>query len=184
MDTSFLDSFKEQLNLPGGYDKTDIDLNKKLQDARHDLQEATSEIEQLWNTVESLYAETRIENVATTELISQIKSPIVRNVPLPRNADTLSTSEKAGYVFYYLKFLGFALRKSIEEYHTTKEHLEGIHKSINTHTVKTDVKRSGSLKLPELDGQKELKRGVQAKPPQSATPSPPQPEKPKPNSKR
>lgn len=165
----FTEEFNQQFQPPGTYHEVEVTLNKKLQDTRHSLQESISETDQLIQIIDQLYAESRVENVATSELVLQITTPLVRNVPLPRNADNLPLSEKAGYALYYLKFLGFAFRKSIEEYHTTKDHLEGIHKTIGASTVETTIKRSGALKVPELDGQKEMKRSSQAKPP----PTPP-----------
>jgi len=165
----YSEDFKLQFSTPITYHKSDTDQKRKLQDARQALQEATSEITQLEEDITALYEEARIENVATTEMMAQITSPLFKNMPLPRNADGLSLSEKAGYVLYYLKFLGYSTRRATEEYHTVKDHLDGMYKSVTDNTVDTTIKRSGKLRIPELDGKKEMKRSVATKPP----PTPP-----------
>jgi hypothetical protein len=171
--TQFSNQFQSEIN----YFETDIDLNKKLQDTRHALQESISENDQLREIITQLYSETRVENVATGELLSEIGQPIFRNLPLPRNADDLPVSERAGYVAFYLKFLGYSTRKVTEEYHKTKEHLESMHKSVRSNTVELSIKRTGSLKVPELDGQQELKRNTKATTPISPPITPPEQKK-------
>lgn len=151
----FEKQFESLFQAKSNYFKTDIESNKKLQDTRHALQESISENDQLSEMLDKLYSFARVENVATTELITEIAQPLFKNIPLPRNADKLPLSEKVGYTLYCMKFLGFALRKSLEEYTTLKEHLEGIHKSVGTNTVNIMVKRTGTIKMPELDGVKE-----------------------------
>lgn len=165
----FTDTFESQFLTTTDYISTDLDLNKKLQDTRHALQESISENDQLKEIINKLYNESRVENVATGELLSMVKSPLFRNIPLPRNADNLPLSERAGYVVFYMKFLGFATRKSTEEYHKTKEHLEGIHNSVKSNTTEIVIPRTGEMRVPELDGMKELKRGVHS----AASPTPP-----------
>jgi len=180
----FSKDFGNQFQSSIVYHETDIDLNKKLQDTRHALQESTSENDQLIALIEQLYSEARVENVATTEMMSQIPSPLFTNMPLPRNADSISVSERAGYALYYLKFLGYAARRATEDYHMTKDHLEGLHKSIKDKTTEITIKRTGALKIPELDGQKEMKRSTPTKPLQTPPVTPPKQEKPKPVSRK
>jgi hypothetical protein len=166
----FTKQFENQFQKPQDYINTDLTLNKKLQDTRHALNESLSENKQLSDLISQLYSEARIENVAVSELLSQIKTPLCKNVALPRNADGLSVSEQAGYAMYYLKFLGFATRKTVEEFHVAKEHLDSMHKSVDTQML-ADVKvtRTGKLKIPELDGAKEIKRGVETESSQNET---------------
>lgn len=160
----FTSEFETQFQSALPLDETSSSLIKKLQDTRHALQESISETDQLVAIIEQLYSETRVENVVTSELTAQIQSPLFRNVPLPRNADGLSVSERAGYVLYYMKFLGFASRKSLEEYHNVKEHLDQMGTSVTKNTMDLLIKRTGSLKVPELDGKKEMKSSTQVKP--------------------
>jgi hypothetical protein len=171
----FADAFQAQFEQSPSYIETDLDLNKKLQDTRNALQESISENDQLALIINQLYDESRVENVALTQMIDEIKAPIFKNVPLPRNADTLPLSEKAGYVVYYLKFLGYATRKTIEEHQTAKEHLESLHSSVKKSTVVDPVvKRTGALRVPELDGHKESKRSVKTTAPMSPPATPPE----------
>jgi hypothetical protein len=120
-----------------------------------------------------MYHEARIENVATSELLEEAGGSVYRNLALPRNADSLTTSEKAGYTLMYMKFLGFSTRKLTEEYHKTKDHLEGMHKSIRGNTTEIEVKRTGVLKIPELDGQREIKRNSKPETPVTPPHTPP-----------
>jgi len=169
----FTDQFQQFFDSPVSYDETDIDLNKSLQDTRAALQESLSENDQLGEIIKLLYSEARVENVATDELISEIGKSLFKNVPLPRNADNLPMSEMAGYVVYYMKFLGYAARKSLENYHITKDHYETMNKSIKSNTLSLTVNRSGSIKLPELDGVKEMKRSNKTETPISPPITPP-----------
>lgn len=170
----FIDSFQAQFRESVEHYEADVDLGKKLQETRHALQESISENDQLMQIINQLYSESRIENVATSELISQITSPLYRNVPLPKNGDSLILSEKAGYILYYLKFLGFTARKVTEEYHKATDRLEVLHKSVKSNTASVIVNRTGSLKVPELDGDKELKRGHKTTAPATPPITPPQ----------
>jgi len=165
----FARDFEKRFIVSPNYDEGEVVLRKSLQDTQTALQESLSEVDQLKKLIEQLYSEARVENVATGELLAEMKHVPFRNVPLPRNADGLSANEKAGYVVYYMKFLGFATRKMSEEHHVTKEHLDGMHKSIKTHTSEVKVPRSGALKIPDLDGDKEMKRGDK---PTAPVPSP------------
>lgn len=162
----FENCFKKDHN----YDEQDIGLVKKLQDTRHALQESQSEVDQLKSMIDKLYSESRVENVAVSELVSQMKFQLFRNIPLPRNADDLPFNERIGYTMYYMKFLGYATRKAAEEYHLAKEHLVGIHGSIQQNTVDISVSRTGELRIPELDGKKEMKRSEKSPETPPATP--------------
>lgn len=157
----FSKSFEARFQGRKNYTEVDVDLNAKLQNTRHALQEAISENAQLYELIDQLYNEARVENVATSELLAEIQSPLFRNIPLPRNADALPRSEKAGYALYQMKFLGYAARKATEEYHIVKEHLEDTHKVIRKNVTDDKIKRTGGIKVPDLDGEKELKRGDQ-----------------------
>jgi hypothetical protein len=165
----FTSQFDSLFQGDANYVETDTDLFKKLQDTRHALQESMSENDQLVQILNQLYSEAMVENVAVTELLKEIKRPLFNNIPLPRNADGLPMSERAGYVLYCMKFLGFATRKSTEQYHVTKEHLEGMHKSVRSNTAEVKITRTGSIKIPELAGEKEMKRNSKT----AAPPSPP-----------
>lgn len=173
----YADAFQNQFVSSPNYVEKDVDLFGKLQDTRNALQESLSENDQLSEIIEQLYSESRVEQVATTELLALVSDPLFKNIPLPRNADHLPMSEKAGYTVYYLKFLGFALRKTFDEYQTTKEHLEGMHKSVQKNTVKLEVKRTGKLKVPELDGLKESKRSQKPTAPATPPTTPPKEQK-------
>lgn len=158
----FSKDFAECFGKTHDYESPDISLGKKLQDTRHALQESQSEVTQLKVIIGQLYSEARVENVATSEVVIQMKHQLFKNIPLPRNADSLPLNEQAGFALYYMKFLGFAARKAAEEFHTAKEHLEGIHKSISSNTIEVVVDRTGEIRVPELDGKKELKRSEEA----------------------
>lgn len=166
-------AYEAQFQEHVSYIETDINLFGKLQDTRHSLQESISENDQLSELINLLYSEIRVENVAVGELVDMIAKPLFKNIALPRSADGISLSEKAGYVMYYMKFLGYAARKSLEEYHVTKEHMEGLHKSISANTVEMTVKRTGKIKIPELDGEKEMKRSAKTATPLSPPITPP-----------
>jgi hypothetical protein len=168
----FSKDFENYFEISQDYHGPEIDLNKKLQDTRHALQESQSEVETLKALINTIYSEARVENVATTKLIKMMNHKILNNVPLPRNADEIKMNEKAGYAVYYLKFLGYATRKVAEECHSAKDHLEGMYKSVKTNTLQIEVERTGQVKVPELDGQKELKRSN--KPPQTPPATPPE----------
>lgn len=175
--TSFTSTFESQFHGPSGYVETDLDLNSKLQKTREALQESTSENDSLKLIINQLYNEARVENVATGKLLEEIKTPLFINIPLPRNADSLPLSEQAGYVAYCMKFLGFATRKSTAEYHIARDHLEGIHNSIKKQTVDMKVVRTGELKVPELDGVREVKRSSKTAPPPTPPATPPKQDK-------
>jgi hypothetical protein len=153
--------------------KKEIDLVTKLQDTRNALQESISECDQLKALITLLYKESRVENQSITELMSQIKEPLFRNFPLPRNADNLPFNEQAGYAVYYMKFLGYATRKVTEEFHQTKEHMVSLGKSVETNSYGEKVDRTGQLRVPELDGEKETKRVGKAAPPPTPPVTPP-----------
>lgn len=171
----YADAFKAQFDEPPNYIATDLDLNKKLQDTRTALQESLSEVDALTRLIEQMYSESRVEQVATGEILTEIGQTLFRNIPLPRNADTISLSEKAGYTAFYMKFLGYATRKTLGEYHVTKGHLESLHSSVKKSTVE-EIKmiRTGELKVPDLDGQKEMKRSAKTTAPLSPPATPPE----------
>jgi hypothetical protein len=173
----FSKDFEECFQSAHDYNSPDLSLTKKLQDTRHALQESQSEVHQLKTMIEQLYSEARVENVATSELISQMKHQLFKNIPLPRNADLLNINEQAGYAMYYLKFLGFAARKAAEEYHTAKDHLIGIHKSVEANTVEMIVARTGEIRVPELDGKKEMKRSSKTASSETPPATPPEEKK-------
>lgn len=152
------------------YDGPTIELNKKLQDTRHALQESQSEVKQLKEMIERLYSESRVENVAVSEVVGMMKHQLFRNIPLPRNADNLPFNERVGYTLYYMKFLGFATRKAAEEYHTAKDYLESMKTTVVKNTVDFIVERTGELRVPELDGKKEMKKSEKAPSTPPATP--------------
>lgn len=154
----FTNDFESCFQNSHDYTGPAIDLGKKLQDTRHALQESQSEVEQLKEMIEKLYSESRIENVSVTEIVGQMKHQLFRNIPLPRNADNLPFNERVGYALYYLKFLGYATRKAAEEYHNAKDHLELMQNAVKANTVGITVVRTSALKIPELDGHKELKK--------------------------
>jgi len=167
MDFNFDTQFQVVENRYGN----NIDVVGKLQNTRELLQESLSENNQLIEIIQKLYSEARVENVAISEVLNQIMEPFFKNVPLPRNADNLPMSEQAGYAVYYLKFLGFAVRKLLEELHETKEQTEYLYKSITKNVLDDKIERTGQIKLPELDGVKELKRNPEIQsPPSSSTP--------------
>lgn len=170
----FTNDFEECFQGAHDYISPDVDLTKKLQDTRHALQESQSEVDQLKAIIEQLYSESRVENVATSKITSQMKHQLFQNIPLPRNADNLPLNEQAGFAMYYMKFLGFAARKAAEEYHTAKDHLEGIHNSVKKNTVELTVARTGGLKVPELDGKKEMKRSAKTASPETPPATPPE----------
>jgi len=153
----FEESFKSYFQEPASSYSIQIDLTKRLQDTQHALQEANSEIDQLTELIMTLYAESRIEQVNTGELISEIPGFPLKMIPLPRNADSISTSEKAGYALFCMKFLGYSTRKVSEEYYKSMEEIHSSRESIKKHAIGGDVPRTGKLKLPELDKAQEIK---------------------------
>lgn len=170
----FTSEYEKCFGEPHDYESPDIDLIGKLQDARHALQESQSEVDQLKELINLLYSEARVENVAVSEITSQMKHQLFRNIPLPRNADNLPLNEMAGYALYYMKFLGYATRKAAEEYHTAKDHLDVMHTSVKKNTEKVEVKRTGVFKVPELDGRKEMKRSDKTTTPITPPATPPE----------
>lgn len=172
----FVKSFESQINATPDYNPVLIDLNSKLQKSRHALQESLSENETLRNILEKIYSEIKVENAATQELLSQVKSPLFRNIPLPKDADKIPLSEKAGYSVYYMKFLGYATRHASEKYNNTKDEFESSQKSIREQTVETTVVRTGIIKMPELEGVKELKRSAKTTTPPTPPATPPKQE--------
>jgi len=173
---NYTESFESQFNTTPDYIPVNLELGVKLQKTREALQESISENDTLRRILEIIFSEIRVENSAITELLSQIKSPLFRNIPLPKNPDSLSLSEKAGYSVYYMKFMGFAARKASETYENTKDNLEGSHKSIRDQTVDVKITRTGNIKMPELEGVKELKRGSKTTAPPTPPSTPPKQE--------
>lgn len=173
----FTSDFENCFSNSHDYDGPDIALNKKLQETRHALQETQSEVDQLKELIVLAYSESRVENFAVSEVTSQMKHQLFRNVSLPRNADNLPLNEMMGYVIYYMKFLGFATRKAAEEFHNVKDHLNMIHSSIKKNTVEeVVVPRTSTIKVPELNG-KEMKRINTAKSPPTPPVTPPEHER-------
>jgi hypothetical protein len=165
----FTAQFETLFEVPVDYVTQDLELNTKLQETRTALQESISENGSLGELIKLLYKEAMVETVATKELITQIPSPAYQPIGLPRNADTISLSEQAGYVMYCMKFHGFATRKTTERLHNTKEHRDSLKKTVTENTVKLEVKRTGEIKMPEIAGVKEMKRSVET----AAPPTPP-----------
>lgn len=164
----FTADFESQFESSQSLHAEEIELVSKLQETRSALQESLSENDQLISIIDQFYLEIGNEKAELDNLLSEISKAMFKNLAAPEDPKNLSVSERAGYSIYYMKFLGFSLRKMTEEFYTIKDHMESLQKSVVSNTASVSLRRTGAIKVPKLSGQKNepaLTNGNKTKPP-------------------
>lgn len=164
---NYLKNFEQRFPAAASFDSEAIQLNTALQTTSHELNEANAEIDSLRTLIDEMYKQS-INNVMDIgSTLDEANSKInLRNIPFPKNRDTISYAQKAGYSQFAAAFYSWTTTNLIERYIDASDSLSMINSSIRKTTIKeSTIKRTGMINLPDMADEPattKLKPAVQA----------------------
>jgi len=179
----YMKQFEARFEKKQSFDGQAVKLTSQLQTTKNELNEANSEIESLRTLITESYKQAINSVMDIATLIDEANGKVpFKNIPFPKNRDSLSYGQMAGYSQFASAFYTFTTDKLIHHLIDAQDHLTSMSTSIVKTTIeKSSIVRSGGISLPELSEEREtvilekpianaVKTNGQVAPPKSPSP--------------